>query len=68
LLGKTAHDHLVSIRTVPGCIGVGEAIKGVAVASFDGIKPSLLDRKAQTGMIESNLGIIVGEIKAAWVK
>jgi hypothetical protein len=43
LLGKMAHDRFVSIRTVAGCIGVFEAIKGVAVASFDGIKPSLLD-------------------------
>jgi hypothetical protein len=68
LLGKMAHDHLVSIRTVPGCIGVGEAIKGVAVSGFDGIKPSLLDRKAQAGMIETNQGTNAGEIKAVWVE
>ncbi len=63
-----AHDHLLSIRTLPGCIGVDKAIEGVAVASFDGVKPSLLDRKAQAGMIESNQGINAGEIKAVWVK
>ncbi len=63
-----AHDCLVSVQTVPGCIGVGEAIKGVAVAGFDGIEPSLLDRKAQEGMIESNQGTNAGEIKAEWVK
>ncbi len=45
-LGKMARDHLVSIRTVPGCIEVCEAIKGVAFARFDGVEPSLLDRKA----------------------
>jgi hypothetical protein len=39
LLGKMAHDHLISIQTVPGCIGVGKAIKGVTVAGFDGFKP-----------------------------
>ncbi len=63
-----AHDRLIHIRTVPGCIGVGEAIEGVAVASFDGIEPSLLDRKAQAGMIKSNQGTNAGEIKAVWVK
>jgi hypothetical protein len=67
LLGKMAHDCLVSIQTVPGCIGVGEAIKGVAVAGFDGVEPCLLDRKAQAGMIETNLGTYAGEIKAVWV-
>ncbi len=51
MLGKMAHYHFVSIQTVPGCIGVGEAIKGVAVAGFDGIEPSFLDWKAQIGMI-----------------
>ncbi len=68
LLGKLAHDCLVSIRTVPGCIGVSEAIKGVGVSGFDGINPSLLEQKAQAGMIESNQGTNAGEIKAAWVK
>jgi hypothetical protein len=67
-LGKRAYDCLVSIQTVPGCIGVGEAMEGVAVAGFDGIKPSLLDRKAQAGMIETSQGTNAGEIKAAWVK
>ncbi len=68
LLGKIAHDCLVSIRTVPGCIGVGEAIEGVAVAGFDGVEPSLLDRKAQAGMIEFNQGTNAGGIKAVWVE
>jgi hypothetical protein len=63
-----AHDCLVSIWTAPGCIGVGEAVKGVAVSGFDGIKPRFLDRKSQAGMIETNQGINAGEIKAAWVK
>ncbi len=63
-----AHDCLVSVRTVPGCIGVDETIEGVAVAGFDGIKPSLLDWKAQAGMIKSNQGTNAAEIKAAWVK
>jgi hypothetical protein len=68
LLSKMAHDRLVSIWTVPGCIGVGEATEGVAVASFDGVEPSLPDWKAQAGMIESNQGTKAGEIKAGWVK
>ncbi len=63
-----AHDHLISIRTVLGRIGVGEALEGVAVADFDGVNPSLLDQKAQAGMIEPNQGPDAGEIKAAWVK
>ncbi len=67
MLGKMAYDPIVSVRTVPGCVGVGEAIEGVAVASFDGIEPSLLDRKAQAGMIESNQGTNADEIKAACV-
>jgi hypothetical protein len=46
LLGEIAHDHLVCIRTVPGCIGVGETIKDVTVAGFDGINPSLINREA----------------------
>ncbi len=61
MLGKMAHDCLVSVRTVP-------TIEGVAVAGFDGIEQSLLDRKAQAGMIESNQGTNSGEIKAEWVK
>ncbi len=68
MLGKMAYDPLVSVQTVPGCIGVGVAIEGVAVAGIDGIKPHLLDRKAQAGMIETNQGTNAGEIKAAWVK
>ncbi len=60
LLGKMAHDCLLSIQTVLGCIEVGEAIEGIAVAGFDGIKPRLLGRKAQAGMIETNQGTKLG--------
>ncbi len=63
-----AHDHPIGIRTVPGSIGVGEALKGVAVAGFDSVEPSLLDSEVQAGMIEPNLGTNAGEIKAVWVK
>ncbi len=63
-----AYDCLVSVWTEPGCIGVGEAIKGVAVAGYDGVNPHLLDQKAQASMIETNQGTNAGEIKAAWVK
>ncbi len=63
-----AHDRLIGVWTVPGHIAVGEALEGVAVASFDSIKPSLLDWEAQAGMIEPNQGTDAGEIKAAWVK
>jgi hypothetical protein len=63
-----AHDPLISIRTVPGCIGVGQAIEGVAVAGFDGIEPSLIDQKAQAGMMKPNQGTNAREIKAVWVK
>ncbi len=63
-----AHDCLVSIRTVPGSIGVGEAIKGVTVAGFDGVEPSLLDWKTQAAIIKPKQGTNAGEIKAAWVK
>ncbi len=68
MLRKMAHDHLIRIWTVPGCIGVGEAIKGVAVSGIDSVEPSLLDRKAQAGMIKSNQGTNAGEINAVWVK
>ena len=58
----------ICIRTVPGCIGVGKAIKGVTVAGFDGIEPSLFDREAKAGMIKSNQGTGAGKIEAAQVK
>ncbi len=67
-LGKMAHDHLIGVWTVFGRIGVGEALKGVAVAGFDSVKLSLLDREAQAGMIEPNQGTDAGEIKTTWVK
>ncbi len=63
-----AHDCLIGVRTVPGHIGVGEALKGVAVASFDSTEPSLLDRETKAGIIEPNQGTNAGEIKAVWVK
>ncbi len=65
LLGKVAHDHLIGIWTVPSSIGVGGALDRVAVASFDHIEPSLLDREAQAGIIEPNQVANAGEIKAA---
>ncbi len=68
MLGKMVHDCLIGIRTVLGRIGVGETLKGVTVAGFDSVEPSLLDREAQAGMIEPNQGPNAGEIKAAWVK
>ncbi len=63
-----AHDCLIGIWTVLGCIGVREALKCVAVAGFDSVEPSLLDREAQAGMIEPNQGPNAGEIKALWIK
>ena len=48
------HDCFVCIWEIFGGIGVCEAFEGVTVASFDGIKPGLLDWEAKTGMIESN--------------
>ncbi len=63
-----AHDRLIGVWTVPGCIGVGEALEGVAVAGLDSIEPILLDRETKAGMIEPNQGTNAGEIKVAWVK
>ncbi len=68
MLGKMAHDCLIGVQTVLGHIGVSEAFKGVTVASFDSVEPSLLDREAQAGMLEPNHGTNAGEIMAAWVK
>ncbi len=68
MLGKMVHDNLIGIQTVLGRIGVSEALKGVAVAGFDCVEPSLLDREAQAGMIEPNQGTNAREIKAMWVK
>jgi hypothetical protein len=67
LLGKIAHDCLIGIQTVLGRIGVHEVLKGVTVVGCDSIKPSVLDREAQAGMIEPNQGPNAGEIKALWV-
>jgi hypothetical protein len=63
-----AHDGFVSVRTILGCIGVGEAFEGVAVAGLDGIEPGLFDWKAKTGMVKSNQGANAGQIKAAPIK
>jgi hypothetical protein len=63
-----AHDRFVSVRTILGCIGVGEAFEGVAVAGLDGIQPGLFDWKAKTGMIKSNQGANAGQIKAARIE
>ncbi len=51
LLGQMPHDCLVGVGTVSYCIGVGEALEGVAVPSLDGLKPGLLDQEAQTSMV-----------------
>ncbi len=67
-LGKMANNRLIGVRTVLGRIGVSEALEGVTVAGFDSVKPSLLDREAQTGMMKPNQGPDAGEIKAAWFK
>ncbi len=63
-----ANDRLIDIWTVPGSSEVGEAFEGVAVAGFDSVEPSLLDKEALTGMIELNQGTNAKEIKAARVK
>ncbi len=68
LLGEVAHDDFVCIRTILGCIGVGEALEGVAVAGLDGIQPGLFDWKAKTGMIKTNQGANAGKIKAARIE
>ncbi len=52
----------VGIRAVAGHVGVGQTIKRVAVAGFDGVKPHLLDWKAKTNMVEANQGANAGEI------
>jgi hypothetical protein len=62
------HDCFVCIWEIFGGIGVCEAFEGVTVASFDGIKPGLLDWEAKTGMIESNKDPNAGKIKALWIK
>ncbi len=53
---------------IAGYIGVGQAIKGVAVSCFDSIEPCLLDWKAKAGMVEANQGTDAGEVHAARVK
>ena len=63
-----AHDRFVCVRTIFGSIGVGEALKGVAVAGFDGIQPGLFDWKAKTGVIKSNQGANAGQIKAVRIE
>ncbi len=60
MLGKMTHDGLIRVGAVMCNIGVGEAIKGVAVAGLDGIQPSLLDWKAQACMIEANKSSYAG--------
>ncbi len=54
------HDGLIQVGAVASHIGVGEPIKGVAVAGLDGIQPSLLDWKAQAGMVEANKSSYAG--------
>ncbi len=60
LLGKVAHDRLVGVGTVLDRIGVGEALKGVAVAGFDGVQPGLFDRKVETGVVKPTKAPMLG--------
>ncbi len=68
LLGEVAHDRLVGVGTILGRIGVGEALKGVAVSGFDGVQPGLFDREAETGVVKNNQGANAWEIKASRVE
>ena len=63
-----SQDGFVGIRAVVGHLGVGWAIKRVAVAGFDCIEPRLLDWKAITSMVEADQGTNAGEIHAVGVK
>ena len=63
-----SQDRLVGIRAIAGHVGVGQAIEQVKVASFDGVEPCLLDRKAKAGMVETNQGTNAGEIHVVGVK
>jgi hypothetical protein len=63
-----AHDGFVSVRTILGCIGVGEAFEGVAVARLDGIEPGLFDWKPKTGIIKTHQGANARQIKAARIE
>ncbi len=47
--------------------GVCEPIKGVAVSSFYGVQPRLLDREAKTGMVKAQEGADAGEVKGLQV-
>jgi hypothetical protein len=48
-------------------IGVTETIEGVAVTSLNGIQPRLLDREANTGMVEGHKGADAGNVEGSWV-
>jgi hypothetical protein len=62
LLGQMPQDCLIGVETVSCHVGVGEAIKGVAVPSLDSLKPRLL------GMVETHQGADAREVKAPRVE
>ncbi len=64
LLGQMPQDCLVQVGTVSCRIGVGEANEVVTVPSFDGLNPSLLDREAQTCMVETHQGADARKVEA----
>ncbi len=54
LLGKISQDYFIGVGTISCHDGVCETVKGVTVACFNGISQHLLDREAQTCMVEAN--------------
>jgi hypothetical protein len=68
LLGQMPQDCLVRIGTVSCCVGIGEALKGVTVSGLDSLKPGLLDREAQTSMVETHQGANARKVEAPLVK
>jgi hypothetical protein len=61
---QSRHDGVVGRNPMPVIpIGVGQAIKRVAVSCFDRIEPCLLDWKAKA--VEADHGTYAGEVNAA---
>ena len=67
MLDQMSQDLLAGIRAIAGHVGVGQAIKQVAVARFDSVKPRLLDQEAKAGIVEADQGTNAEEIHAARV-
>ncbi len=61
------HNGLICIWEVSCSAGVGETIKGFAVAGFDGLQPCLLGRKPKTCMVDSNESTNAREIQAVGI-